>query len=381
MMILCRECGNSAPSADGFCSSCGALLDWAGERVENRPAGAAAPLVPPPLTPPTQRPTVSFTTAPSGQPQITAPQTMPPPTPTPRVNPDGRIPAPEPRRNDPVPIASEPEFTGPYCGACGTRNPEGRQFCRACGSLLRLEAASAGRRRGWWQRLFRRRSGYSAGERPGGFRDHHAQSAESHTGRKLRRRVLPRYIKLGKLAPLLFVLGLAGIGLSPARSWVSDHVFSVFDKAKTKLVQQYDNVTPTGASGDAEPGHGANLAVDGLDDTYWADADHTDAVGDTITVTFATPVDIDQIGLLSGADPTSFRTSARPRDLTVTGGGAGSSGGTQTVSLDDTANFQSRPVHLRHVTSITFTVKDSYSGQQKHDLAIREIEFFVRSAS
>ena len=53
-MILCRECGNSAPSRDGFCSSCGALLDWSGERVETQvlptvqgaPSGQTVPPIP-----------------------------------------------------------------------------------------------------------------------------------------------------------------------------------------------------------------------------------------------------------------------------------------------------------------------------------------------
>lgn len=401
-MILCRECGNSAPSSDGFCSSCGALLDWAGERVENRSGAASAPLTPPPITPPTQRPTVSFTAseqAPATQGSMTqgpmgqGPMTQGsmgqgPATPWvaqpgagPYVEPGGRLPMPEARRSEPVPVASEPEYTGPYCASCGTRNPGDRQFCRACGSLLRLDSVSAAKRRRWWQRLFRRRTGYEAGERPGGFLDHSNQSPGAQAAPPRKRRRLPRAIKLGKAAPVFVVLGLVGIGLGPARAWVTDHVFTLFGKAKSTLNQHYSNITPVGATGSGEKDHGAGLAVDGLSNTYWACSDHADGVGDTITVTFATPVDIDQIGLLSGADPSSFRASARPHDLTVSGGGTGASGGPATLTFDDTADFQNRAITLRHVTSVTFTVKDSYPGQQKHDLAVREIQFFVRSSS
>jgi hypothetical protein len=49
------------------------------------------------------------------------------------------------------------------------------------------------------------------------------------------------------------------------------------------------------------------------------------------------------------------------------------------VSFDDSADFQNRALTLRHVTSVTITVKDSYPGQKQHDLAIRDLEFFVKS--
>ena len=369
-MILCRECGNSAPSADGFCSSCGALLDWAGERVEPRQSPLTAPLVPPPVTPTAQRQAVSFNAQPVAQQSSITP-------PAEQIDPAGRIPTPEGRRTDPVPLASEPEFTGPYCAACGTRNPEGRQFCRACGSLLRLDAQATERRRRWWQRLFRRRSGYVAGERPGGFREHpdrhHHGGSPGHL--KRRRRL---HLKLGKAAPIFIVLGFVGIGLGTGRAWVTDHVFHLFNKAKATLSVHYSNVIPVGVTADAEKDHAAGLAIDGLSNTYWASSQHPDGVGDTITVTFATPTDIDQIGLLSGADPADFRASARPHDMTVTVAGPGSSG-SDTLTFDDTADFQNKSVFLHHVTSVTFTVKDSYPGQKKHDLAVREIQFFVLS--
>jgi hypothetical protein len=370
-MILCRECGNSAPSADGFCSSCGALLDWAGERVEQRQSPLTAPLVAPPVTPTAQRPVVTFNAQPLQQQTPFTP-------PAEQIDPAGRIPTPEGRRTDPVPLASEPEYTGPYCAACGTRNPEGRQFCRACGSLLRLDAQPAERRRRWWQRLFRRRSGYVAGERPGSFREHPDRHPAGVPHAPKRRRRLPRHIKLGKLAPVFIILGFLGIGLGPARAWVTDHVFHLFNRAKATLSVHYTNVIPVGATASGEKDHAAGLAVDGLADTYWASSQHPDGVGDTITVTFANPVDLDKIGLLSGADPADFRASARPHDLTVTVGGPGASGDA-TLTFDDTADFQSRSVSLHHVTSVTFTVKDSYPGQKKHDLAVREIQFYVLS--
>ena len=397
-MILCRECGNSAPSSDGFCSSCGALLDWSGERVETRvlpvvqptaqvwtPAAAdpspnpattkpgAGPnvntnrLIPPPVVP--QPPAVPPQAAVPSQPAVTAPE------------PAGWLPTPEARRADPVPVSAEPAYTGPYCQACGVRNPEGRQFCRSCGALLQLPALASADRRGWWRRLIdrllRRRRNLTAGERPAGFRDHSNSSGGSAGGPHRRGPRLPRHIKLGKLAPIVVVAGLAGIGLGPARMWVTNEVNSLLGRAKATVSQHYANVTPVGATADAEKNHAAGLAIDGVNTTYWASAQHTDGVGDAITVTFAGPVNIDQLGILSGADLADFRASARPHDLTVSAAGVPDS----VLTFDDTGDFQNRGITLRHVTTVTFTVKDSYAGQKQHDLAIRDLEFFVKSSS
>jgi hypothetical protein len=390
-MILCRECGNSAPSKDGFCSSCGALLDWSGERVETAvlPTVSANPTGGEVWSPGpaeagggagTGAGAAAQTVAHGQAVQPVAHGPVIPPDPTARqteLRPPGRHPTAEARRADPVPIASEPEYSGPYCQACGVRNPEGRQFCRSCGAPLSPTGQAPGPRRGWWRRLLdrilRRRPQYSAGERPSGFRDHSEGAGANPHGRRLK---LPRHIKLGKLAPVVLVLGLVGIGLGPARSWVTTEVSSLLGRAKAKVDQHYANVTPTGAAANAEKGHPAGLAIDGVNTTYWASAQHTDGVGDVITITFAGPVDIDQIGLLSGADPANFRLSARPHDLVVAAPGSPDA----TLSFDDTADFQSRALTLRHVSSVTITVKDAYPGQKQHDLAVRDLEFFVKSS-
>jgi ribosomal protein L40E len=290
--------------------------------------------------------------------------------------PQARIPAAEARRTDPVPVAAEPAFDGPFCQACGVRNPQGRRFCRSCGTMLQLPALPPEPRRGWWRRLVERVGGrgrrYSAGERPHGFRDHQNTSATAAKKRGLR---LPRHIKLGRLAPLLIIAGLAGVGLGPARTWVTDEVNALLGKAKARVNQHYASVTPVGAAAVSEPGHPAASAIDGLNNTFWASSQHADGVGEVLTIRFASPVDIDQIGILSGADAQHYRGYARPRDLVVTAAGTAP----VTLAFDDSADFQSRAAGLRHVSTVTITVKDAYPGQQQHDLAIRDLEFFVKS--
>ncbi|HEV2344284.1 MAG TPA: zinc-ribbon domain-containing protein [Actinocrinis sp.] len=407
-MILCQECGNSAPSRDGFCSSCGALLDWSGERVDTRilpltPAAAAEQArraaKPDPAASAAAPGGAKVWTPGSAQPAAQAPASAPPPRQPEAVRPGqpvassasgaetpsqpgGWLPTVEAQRTDPVPAMQEPEYTGLYCQACGVRNPEGRRFCRSCGAMLQLPAVPVEERRSWWQRLIDRllgrRRDFAAGERPAGFRDHHAAGGKSQASgdaphkRRLR---LPRHIKLGKFAPLLIIAGLLGIGLGPARAWVTSEAGSLLGLAKAKVNQHYASVTPVGATASSEDDHGAGLAIDGLKNTYWASELHTDGVGDVLTVTFASPVNIDQIGILSGADTQNFHASARPHDLIVSAAGTPDT----VLSFDDSADFQNRAITLRHVTTVTFTVKDSYPGQQKHDIAIRDIEFFVKS--
>ncbi|NEE39576.1 hypothetical protein G3M53_81065, partial [Streptomyces sp. SID7982] len=55
-MIICRRCGGRNRDSDDFCGSCGAFLEWSGERVvpeiseevrqEAEESAAAAPRVP-----------------------------------------------------------------------------------------------------------------------------------------------------------------------------------------------------------------------------------------------------------------------------------------------------------------------------------------------
>ena len=43
-MIVCKSCGFRNSGADSFCGSCGAFLEWTGEKVAPpKPAAVAAP--------------------------------------------------------------------------------------------------------------------------------------------------------------------------------------------------------------------------------------------------------------------------------------------------------------------------------------------------
>lgn len=373
-MVVCRECGNAADSADGFCSSCGALLEWSGQPV----AGA-----------------------------VTGGQAL-----------AARQPAPERARPGPVPLVTEPAHAGPYCTACGVRNPEGRTFCRSCGRMLRPGAGTDEPAPGWWRRLMARlrgRQSYVARGRPRGFvsddaplrqaagfpaassgkpprqaaaipgmRSPHPPSppgsfrppsTPTAAGRRIRRASQSRRMLLSRFAPVILVAGMLGIGIGPARGWLTAHVLGVEHRAQAQLSAQYVNVVPVRAkASSAAPGHGAMLAIDGIQQTYWLTGGGN-GTGARLRIRFAGPQDIDRVGLLSGEPGGSYTTQARARTIELIAAG----NPPVVLSFQDTSGFQNRPVSLHGVTVITAVITSAYPGQQGQAVAVRELEFFTKS--
>jgi hypothetical protein len=388
-MIVCSECGNAAVSGDAFCASCGVLLEWSGQPVEAA-AGAVDGRQPP-----------------------------------------ARKPVAERDRPGPVPVMTEQVYAGPYCSACGVRNPEGRTFCRSCGESLRSGAAAQRPARGWWRRMLDRMRGrrpYAAGDRPRGFLSHDAlpgqpattataaggprlgapahgsqfgalghgsQSGAAGHGSQLgapaasprglgamadtaRQRIrhpkTPMRRALSRYAPLLMVAGLLGVGLGPARVWITTHVFGLAHRAQAQLSQRYANVVPVGASASSSaPGHPAQLAIDGVQQTYWLSGGATGA-GATFTVRFASPQKIERVGVLSGEPGGDYRAQARPQTIEFIVSGRPP----LRLSFDDTLSFQNRSVSLRGVTAITVVISHVYPGQRGQAVALRELEFFTQ---
>jgi hypothetical protein len=194
-------------------------------------------------------------------------------------------------------------------------------------------------------------------------------------GQRIRRVRPPRRLALSRFAPLLAVLGLIGVGLGPARTWLTVHAFGLEHRAQGQLSQHYTNVVPVSSSASSSaPGHPASLAIDGVQQTYWLTGGGTGA-GATLTVRFASPQRIDRVGLLSGEPGGDYRRQARPRAIEFFTGGPSPI----TLSFDDTLSFQNRPVSLRGVTKITVVIKNMYPGQDGQAVALRELEFFAKA--
>jgi len=154
--------------------------------------------------------------------------------------------------------------------------------------------------------------------------------------------------------------------------WLTTHAFGLAHRAQTQLSQRYTDVVPVGASASSQTAaHPAKLAIDGVQQTYWL---ARQGAGARLTIRFASPQQIDRVGLLPGEPGGNYRVHARPRTITVIVAGHRP----LSRSFDDTPGFQNRPVSLRGVTVITVVIKNVYPGQKRQTAAIRELEFFAR---
>lgn len=275
-------------------------------------------------------------------------------------------------------------YTGPYCSHCGVRNAEERSFCRSCGESLLGAATPVEPASSWWRRLLGRlrigRREYSAGERPASFRRPSNPEVRPEPQQDKPEAVgvwgtltKPRRFAFSRFAPLLIVLSVAGLGLGVMRERVTHAVFSTYATIRQQVAPQYISLTPVEAkASSAAAKHGAPMAIDGVRDTYWLSAAPTGGVGQSLTIRFAKPVDIDRVGILSGAPKGDFRAEPRLRSVRITAVGVKES----TLGFDDKADFQNRPVTLHGVSEVTIFVEDVYPGQKGQALALREIQFF-----
>jgi hypothetical protein len=79
-MMVCTQCGFQNETEDAFCGSCGAFLEWSGEKVETdapAPVAAASPTVEAPA-PPAEPPTPEVDPEPAVETTAAAPLLFPP---------------------------------------------------------------------------------------------------------------------------------------------------------------------------------------------------------------------------------------------------------------------------------------------------------------
>ena len=272
------------------------------------------------------------------------------------------------------------------CGQCGTGNPPTRKFCRRCGTTL-AEAVAV--KVGFFARLrrkFRRKpKSFEAGQRRKSTTG--APSTRKGIGNKLRIvwfRLNTHLLKIGAILGLAAVLGL---GVEPIRDKL--HLPNVRQTVLNKIREfskpVYDSVRPEAASADSSASdHGAPLAIDLGDNTYWAAAPAaTGGVGSTLTVKFAKPFDLGRILIHAGAqgDETpgnGFVNEPRPSELRFTLNN--DKANTKTVAVKDTADAQTLTVKGKQVTTVTIEVTGIYPAVEGkgRSVAITELEFFQK---
>ena len=409
-MIVCKKCGNQNPDGETFCTSCRAFLEWSGEKVvEEAPQPPPLPPTPEPQpdfvdrvkqavgldksradsappTPdlaapvasvPTSTPPSAGLTFPStpSQAGVASPLQAPPvpaaqpapapfaavapqaaPAPPARL-PQAIAPAPErPRQAPKIDTATGQKFKPGdlICGQCGAGNSPDRHFCQRCGSSLSLAVAA---KTPWYRKLFPARQPIAAGDR----RAVKVSAGASPAG------AIFRWVALA----LIVVLVLAYAVVPGVRTKVNDSVGSAYTAARRHFSPVYDPVRPVSASASsAVSTHPARLTIDLLKPTYWAANVATDKQP-VLTLSFASPVDLDRILITSGAAQ-DYATLARPKDVHLVFSDKTSAD----LTLTDDPSPQAHDIMARQVTSVAIQIVSVYPSSQSTDVAINEVEFF-----
>jgi ribosomal protein L40E len=253
------------------------------------------------------------------------------------------------------------------CGQCGAGNVSTRRFCRRCGSFLEDAVVYHQSR---WQRFLqrrRRRKIHPAGSRPG---------SGGH-GRLRAPGWLTSWVtKVLSAAVVLFALA-ATVG--PFHNTIQSHISRWSGDVGRFLHPTYTPVHPITATATSQTlGHGASLAIDGATNTCWQTSSGNNGVGQSLTITFAKPVNIARVGILSGDQDTgqSYLTLARPQLVHLVFNGSPSS--SQDITVADQSSFQTFGVSSHHATSMTLTIVSSYQSPVGHNAAIAEVEFYTK---
>lgn len=386
-MIVCRECGERQDDGTVFCGRCGAFLEWEGERIgppqdespqdESQPQQDSPQPVPVPAPVLPKRGEWIVESEPAAT-AAAAPAADPPTSPTPQAVPDvvpepvpQQIPEPAPalvvarqpeqvvsrqpeevraRPTTPAPRQVEQLPTGSLiCGDCGTGNDPSRRFCLRCGASL--ATARIVERPPWWRRLLSRERTYAAGTR--------------RRPRKRVRLLLP--------ITLLVLLGLALVAVGPLRPTV---VGAFRDVQNMLLPPQQVRPTEVVASS-SSPEHGAALAVDGANNTYWAATPEEPVPW--LQATLAAPTDLVVLGVTPGVSLQTPEFLAGPRpaalEVSVT---TGTGTAVRRFDLADNPGFVEVPLEVADARVVQVSVLTNRGSTPTEATAITELELYAR---
>lgn len=362
-MIVCRTCGGHNGDADTFCGSCGTFLEWTGEKIQ--------PAVQTPAQPAVQTPAQFPAQSSPAQPPA---QSSPVPTPAqtspvqPKAQPVPMTPQPSVPRRPTAPATPSPpsrvlQPDDLICGDCGEGNPPARRFCSRCGGSLQTATVVP---TPWWRQLLKRfdRTSRPAGSRPS----------------RLKARTLRGVSTLVRRALLIGVLLLAllYVAIPSMRSLVNGAALGLRDRVEALFVQKPVPVRPTSFTAtDEVPDHGAALAVDGFNNTFWSAPNAAEEP--TLVLGFDQPTRLVRaiVWVGGGDDPLAL---GRPKQLHLVYSAGGTTIGTFDALLEDTPGKQQQ-VKLEGgdgATSVEIHVVDVYRSVQSPAVALSEIELFER---
>ena len=263
------------------------------------------------------------------------------------------------------PVANRPQVRAPGpesdhqggipCPWCATLNLPDRHFCGRCAMPMARGAQTPGRQP-WWRRMLGSRAAQTpwAGDRP-----------------RLRRgfgRVMNWVVGALVLALIVTLFLNIGAGVDATR----DH----FAKRAP--------VGPTSVKASRSyPGHGAGLAFDQLNNTWWGPGVSQSGEGEWVEARFDQPTRLLDLIITSGVSTKvdQLRQSALPRRIEARITTADGKTSTRTILLDQSAGGQRRKFRVGEVVAVRFILRSAYAADAKKQVSIAEIEFFGRSNS
>ncbi|MEU6029317.1 zinc ribbon domain-containing protein [Streptomyces tauricus] len=264
-----------------------------------------------------------------------------------------------------VPMADRPQvrapgpesgpMDGPPCPWCSTPNRPDRHFCARC--AMPMEGGPRPpERQTWWRRLLSFGNGQTpwAGERP-----------------RLRR-------GFGRI--MNWVVGAAVLGLIIALIVnIGDGVDATRDHFAKRAPVGPDSVRASRSY----PGHSAQLAFDGLSNTWWGPGVSQSGEGEWVEARFDTPTRLLDVVFTSGvsAKQEHLQESALPKRIEAQITTADGKKSTRFITLDRSAGGQARKFRVGEVVAVRFTLRSAYAADAKKQVSIAEIEFFGRSNS
>jgi hypothetical protein len=364
-MIVCGQCGERNEDGAQFCGACGEFLEWAGQ-----PADRVHATTPPTAGPVATTPTGPVTTAP--------PPPPPPPFPPAPEPPTSVLPAPAPagdpnapglhrpdeqvqRPRTPVNLPEQRRLPRPgekICGYCGAGNEASRRFCNTCGHPM--ADAPVAEKLPWWRRFLRRvrrvfrRRVYNAGER----------------------RDVKQPIRWQRPTFILTLLALLIVALAvpPGRTLVSQAITAVQDRFGKRV----EVIPVAGRATSAAAGHGAAMAFDGANNTYWAPAGNP--LGAGITFDLSKPVRLLNIIITGGVSPDkpAFEAQGRPAEVDATITDKAGKKTTSTLTLQDQPGGQRFSVAVSNAVQLTLIIRSDYGVPPGTQVGIAEVELFAR---
>ncbi|MFF2511405.1 NADase-type glycan-binding domain-containing protein [Streptomyces sp. NPDC058086] len=254
-----------------------------------------------------------------------------------------------------TPVAEPGADGGVPCPWCATPNRPDRHFCGRCALSMAGEQQAPGPLP-WWRRVLNSRNGEVpwAGDRP-----------------RLRRgfgRVMNWVVGAVVLGLLVFAVMNTGTAVQAVKDHFAKRVPVGPDHVKASR---------------SFAGHGAGLAFDKLNNTWWGPGVSESGDGEWLEARFEQPTRLLDVIITSGtsARPDQLTKSALPHRIEARITTANGKTSTRFLTLDQVAGGQQRKFRVGDVTAVRFIIRSAYGTARDKQVSIAEIELFGPSSA